>query len=137
MQVTTVQATAQTQEVVSDEEVDNRPRFGIGHLALAASDVGALSKFYTSIGMRRVVDMDRFAILELRGGTHLILQAGRPGAASLDLIVDEIDETRNVMRAAGAEVGDITRGHPHDRFVATDPEGNTLIINSNHAIGPV
>ena len=24
-----------------------------------------------------------------------------------------------------------------DRFTATDPEGNTLVVNSNHAVGPV
>jgi len=119
-------------------ETDNRPRFGIGHLALAAGDVDRLTDFYTTIGMRLVVNMGRMAIVELRGGTHIILQQGRPGTGALDLIVDDIDETRDVMVAAGAQdVTSITRGNPHDRFTATDPEGNTLVIASNHAIGAV
>lgn len=120
-----------------DTTQDLRPRFGIGHIAFPANDVGGLVDFYTSIGMRLVVDMGRAAILELRGGTHLILQQGDAGNGTLDLIVDDIDETRAILDAAGADPSTIQRGHPHDRFIATDPEGNTLIVASNHAIGPV
>ena len=117
--------------------VDRRPRFGIGHIGLPVTDIDGLTDFYTSIGMRLVVNMGRIAILELRGGTHLILQPGRRGGTSLDLIVDDIDETHGVLTQVGAEPSVIQRGHPHDRFTATDPEGNTLVVNSNHAIGPV
>ncbi len=121
----------------TEADNDMRPRFGIGHLPFPAADVARMTEFYTDIGMRLVVNMGRAAILELRGGTHMILQPGDPGTASLDLIVDDIDETRAVLEAAGAEPSPIQRGNPHDRFVATDPEGNTLVVNSNHAIGPV
>ena len=96
-----------------------------------------MTEFYTAIGMRLVVNMGRMSIVELRGGTHLIIQAGEPGVASLDLIVDDIDETRTVLEAQGASASAIQRGNPHDRFVATDTEGNTLVVNSNHAIGAV
>lgn len=119
------------------DDRDDRPRFGIGHVAIGADDVDALTEFYEEAGMRLVVNMGSAAILELRGGTHLIIQAGPSGGGTLDLIVDDIDETRRVLDAAGAETGSITRGNPHDRFIATDPEGNTLVVNSNHAIGPV
>ncbi len=121
----------------SNTDSDVRPRFGIGHVSLSASDVANLTDFYTQVGMRLVVNMGRAAILELRGGTHIVIQAGDPSGATLDLIVDDIDETHRVLADAGAQPGPITRGRPHDRFVATDPEGNTLIVNSNHAIGPV
>jgi len=87
--------------------------------------------------MRLVVNMGRVSILELRGGTHIVVRSGEPGTATLDLIVDDIDETRSVLAAAGADPGSIQRGNPHARFIATDPEGNTLVVNSNHAIGPV
>lgn len=116
---------------------DPRPRFGIGHLSLPADDVATMTDFYTRIGMRLVVDMGRASILELRGGTHVILRPGETGTGSLDLIVDDIDETRSILTAAGADPSPIERGNPHDRFTATDPEGNLLIVNSNHAIGPV
>lgn len=124
-------------DLVSDSDVDRRPRFGIGHMAITAADVDTTTDFYTTIGMRLVVNMGRMSIVELRGGTHLIIQAGEPGVGSLDLIVDDIDETRVMLEAAGASPSVIQRGNPHDRFIATDPEGNTLVVNSNHAIGEV
>lgn len=104
---------------------------------MTAADIASLASFYTGIGMRLVVDMGRMAILELRGGTHLILHSGEPGQGSLDLIVDDIDETSGVLQAMGASVTPITRGTPHDRFDSADPEGNTLIVQSTHAIGVV
>ncbi len=131
--MTTVQFTP----AAANPDEDLRPRFGIGHVAITATDVDTMTDFYTAIGMRLVVNMGRMSIVELRGGTHLIIQSGDPGVASLDLIVDDIDETRAVLEAQGASPSAIQRGNPHDRFSATDPEGNTLIVNSNHAIGEV
>ena len=122
---------------VSHTGEDHRPRFGIGHMAITAADVDTMTNFYTAIGMRLVVNMGRMSIVELRGGTHLIIQSGEPGVATLDLIVDDIDETRAVLEAEGSSPSVIQRGNPHDRFIATDPEGNTLVVNSNHAIGEV
>lgn len=116
---------------------DPRPRFGIGHVTFPATDVAELVDFYTSIGMRLVVNMGRTAILELRGGTHIVLRASDVADGTLDLIVDDIEETRTVLEEAGANPSAIQRGNPHDRFVATDPQGNTLTVSSNHAIGPV
>lgn len=128
----------QTQTTPDDHaNPDPRPRFAIGHLTMTAADVTGLTGFYREIGMRVVVETDRFAILELRGGTHLILQPGSSGTDALDLIVDDIDDTHAVLTHAGAEPTSITRGSPHDRFQATDPEGNRLDVSSNHAIGPV
>jgi len=126
-----------TPRTTADPSSDQRPRFGIGHIGFPAADVASMTEFYTAIGFRLVVDMGRAAILELRGGTHVILQPGEPGTGTLDLIVDDIDETRAILDAAGADPSPIRRGNPHDRFTATDPEGNTLTVNSNHAIGPV
>ena len=116
---------------------DMRPRFGIGHLSLPVDDVDRSTAFYTSVGMRLVVNMGRASILELRGGTHVILRESNEAPAALDLIVDDIDDTWAALEAAGANPGPIERGHPHDRFLATDPSGNTLVVNSNHAIGAV
>ena len=118
-------------------QADPRPRFGIGHMMMHAADVSALTSFYGKVGMRVVVQSDKFAILELRGGTHLIVRPGEPGQAVLDLIVDDIDDTRDDLVAAGVSATGITRGHPHDRFTSEDPEGNVLLISSNHAMGPV
>ena len=129
--------TQQQHQQAADAGEDPRPRYGIGHMVFTAQDVKGLAEFYAAIGMRPVVAMDRFAILELRGGTHIIFQPGPAGVATIDVIVDDIDDTHAVLAAAGANPTDIERGSPHDRFIATDPEGNTLAVNSNHAIGPV
>lgn len=104
---------------------------------MTAADIDALAEFYETVGLRLVVNMGRMAILELRGGTHLVLATGAAGSSTLDLIVDDIDDIHAVLAAAGADPGPIERGSPHDRFVAADPEGNRLVVNSNHAIGPV
>lgn len=106
-------------------------------MAITAAEIDTLTDFYTAIGMRLVVNMGRMSIVELRGGTHLVIQSGESGVSTLDLIVDDIDGTRTVLEAQGASPSVIQRGNPHDRFIATDPEGNTLIVNSNHAIGAV
>ncbi len=122
-------------ESAPDEQ--RRPRFGIGHMVITAADVDVMTNFYTGIGMRLVANMGRASIVELRGGTHLIIRSGQPGVANLDLIVDDIDETRDVLEAFGASPSVIQRGNPHDQFTASDPEGNTLIVNSDHSIGVV
>lgn len=132
MPVTTTDPT-QIRASVSDQ----LPRFAIGHVSIPVNNVDHLTDFYTSVGLRLVVNMGRASILELRGGTHIILQAGRGGQATLDLIVDNIDDTHKVVAAAGAEVTPIRRGNPHDSFDAIDPEGNELRVHSTHAIGLV
>ncbi len=121
----------------SDIGEDRRPRFGIGHMSITAANVDAMTNFYTAIGLRLVVNMGHASIVELRGGTHLIIQSGEPGLATLDFIVDDIDEAQTVLDAEGASTSSIRRGHPHDRFIATDLEGNTVVVNSDHSIGVV
>jgi len=134
-------ATAQRNEhtQIGDENGnDPRPRFAIGHISLPVHDVDQLTEFYTSIGMRPVVNLGRMSIVELRGGTHVILtKSDRAGSGSLDLIVDDIDDTWEVLAESGANPTAITRGSPHDAFTATDPDGNELVVRSTHAIGPV
>lgn len=121
----------------ADRAADERPRFAIGHVGLGATDVDAAADFYEAIGMRGVARMPGMAILELRGGTHIVISARGPSSTRLDLMVDDVDETRAVMAEAGAEPSDITSGGVHRSFTATDPAGNVLVVNSSHAMGPV
>ena len=115
----------------------DRPRFAIGHIGLTAADVEELARFYVEIGMRPVLTTERMAIIELLGGTHIVISSGPAGGQQLDLIVDDIDETRTIVAAASGAPSEIRRGSPHSTFIATDPEGNQLTIHSTHAIGPV
>lgn len=116
---------------------DPRPRFSVCHVLLTAQDPDRLGDFYASAGMRLVAKMERMAILELRGGTHLVVHRGEPGDAQLDLMVDNLAETHTLFDELGANPTPIVRGSPHDTFTATDPEGNALLIESSHATGPV
>lgn len=130
----TITDTHPTNQALSTNEL---PRFAIGHLSIGADNVDHLTDFYVNVGLRLVVNMGRASILELRGGTHIILQKGHGGQATLDFIVDDIDDTHTVLERAGAAVTSIRRGNPHDSFTATDPEGNELHVHSTHAIGLV
>ncbi len=120
-----------------ETEADPRPRFAIGHVSLPAGDVDAVADFYERLGMRSVARMKGMAILELRGGTHIVVSDRGQPVGRLDLMVDDVDETRALMAEAGADPSEITSGGVHRTFTATDPAGNELVVNSSHVMGPV
>ena len=49
-----------------------RPSVAIGHVVLHVRDVMASAEFYSAIGLRLIIKKSELAILELRGGTHLL-----------------------------------------------------------------
>ena len=116
---------------------DGRPLFAIGHISLTGNDIGALADFYASIGFRKVARLPGIAILELRGGTHVAISSGPTGVTTLDLMVDDLDTTHQMLDSVGAEPSALTRSFPHLVFTATDPEGNTLLVHSSHVSGIV
>jgi len=121
---------------------DQRPAFAIGHMRLAVDNVADAYGFFVRHGMRGILERQGFAILELRGGTHLILnEAEAPVAdgerAPFDLMVDDIDEAHRRFVADGVEVTAIERGNIHDSFAVTGPSGYAIPINSSHVAGVV
>ncbi|MEM9464333.1 MAG: VOC family protein [Actinomycetota bacterium] len=121
---------------------DPRPGVAIGHIGPhPVTDLDAAVRFFESIGTRTVAVMAAMAILELRGGTHLIVRRVdrvEPGAtANFDLMVDDIDRAHRDFAAAGLEPGAIDRGGIHSSFGLVDPSGTTITITSSHAMGPV
>lgn len=116
---------------------DPRPRFSICHVGLTGTDPDRLGDFYASIGMRLVGKRGGMSILELRGGTHLVVTRGDPGGTRLDLMVDDLDDIHALLDQLGANPSAIVPGSPHDTFTATDPEGNALLIESSHVTGAV
>ena len=115
---------------------DELPRFALGHVSLHADDPAAAAAWYGDLGTRVVVEFEGMAILELRGGTHIVVNAsGAPG--HLDLMVDDVDAAHRDMAAAGVTPGPIERRGPHRAFDVTDPFGNRLSVNSSHAMGRV
>jgi catechol 2,3-dioxygenase-like lactoylglutathione lyase family enzyme len=119
--------------------VDERPPVWVGHVVLNVSDLDRSAKFWTAIGMRMVEQNPHVAVLELRGGTHLVLVPGeaQAGGAPFDLMVDDLDATHRAWRRQGLDVSDIDRGRIHDAFTVADPDGYVVPVNSSHVVGAV
>ena len=123
-------------------ETDPRPGVAIGHIGPhPVTDLDAAVRFFEQLGTRTVAVMPAMAILELRGGTHLIVRKVdevAPGAtASFDLMVDDIDAMHEVLTAAGLRPTPVERGGIHSSLAVVDPSGTTVPITSSHAMGPV
>ena len=123
------------------DDEDPRPPVWVGHIGPHIVDnLDEALEFYVKLGMRVVAEMPHMAVLELRGGTHLIVQAGEPatgGSASFDLMVDDLDATHDQLTALGLDPTTISRGRIHDAFTVTDPTGWIVTFNSSHVSGPV
>ena len=120
--------------------METRPPVWIGHARLTVSDLDRSADFWCSVGMREIERNDRIAVLELRGGTHLVLLSGTPkgGAdAPFDLMVDELEATHAEWEQLGLSVSPIEHGRIHSAFVLRDPVGNNVTVNSSHVVGEV
>jgi hypothetical protein len=79
-------------------------------------------------------------VLELRGGTHLVLVPGAPpdtAEAPFDLMVEDLDATHGEWKARGLDPSPIERGRIHASFTLRDPDGYRVTVNSSHVIGEV
>ncbi len=114
---------------------DERPGVWVGHVALPTPDIPKTRDFMVQLGMRSIADGDDFAILELRGGTHLILTpADEPasGPADFDLMVDDIDVAHEHFQALGFDPSEIRSGRIHRSFEINAPSGHVVKFNSSH-----
>ena len=118
--------------------MQERPPVAIGHIIHPVNDVPPATAFLLKLGMRSIVERDEFAVLELRGGTHVVVRKAEapvtPGTgASFDLIVDDIESTHAECSALGLEPSPLVPGRIHTSFKLNDPSGYELTINSTHA----
>lgn len=116
---------------------DPRPGAAIGHVFLEVSDVAAAVEFLAGQGLRPIDEGDDFAVLELRGGTHLLLTRTRQRIkprteAPFDLMVDDVDAAREICKAKGLKPSRIQRSHFHRSFTIIGPDGYVLTITSSH-----
>jgi catechol 2,3-dioxygenase-like lactoylglutathione lyase family enzyme len=131
---------------------DTKPPVGVGHMSLTVADVEASHRFYTTFGLRVVGKGDDMSILELRGGTHLLLFQRGAAAADMespfdhaepgviDLMIEgrtfeALDAYRSALVAAGVHADPIAdkRYFGHHIFKATDPDGNEVTVSTSHA----
>jgi catechol 2,3-dioxygenase-like lactoylglutathione lyase family enzyme len=114
---------------------DERPPVWIGHVTLPTPNLGATRDFMIQLGMRPIAQGDDFAVLELRGGTHLVLlpsQEPASGAAYFDLMVDDLEATHERLRTLGLTPSSIQPGRIHRSFTLHAPSGHTITFNSSH-----
>ena len=118
---------------------EDRPPLWVGHVTMSVSDPARAHDYYVGLGMRSVLRGDEFAITELRGGTHLVLEAGEvePGDAPFDLMVEDLPAMHAQFREAGLDVSDIIPGEIHDVFVLEDPDRKRIVVFNSHVIGAV
>jgi len=130
----------------------------VGHLVFKVADLKSSCQFYSNLGLPPFAIDEEVAIIELRGGTHLLLlevdqQAGEDVAESLtgqfhkrfserfDLMIkgkglNELKKYRLELIRRGIAAGEIPDElfFGHHLFCIKDPDGNGITIYTSHAI---
>jgi hypothetical protein len=120
-------------------EPDQRPPVWVGHIVLETDRIEETEQFMRTIGMRPIVKRGAFAVLELRGGTHLVLIA-KPevvaGDTTFDLMVEDLRTTHERFAGLGLALTPIEHVPPdHERFYVREPAGHRIAFFSNHVSG--
>jgi catechol-2,3-dioxygenase len=129
----------------------------VAHLVLKVADLKSSCQFYSKLGLPPFATDEKVAIIELRGGTHLLLlsvdePAGEGIAESLtgqfhkrfseqfDLMIDgkgldELKKYRSELIRRGIAAGEIPDEtfFGHYLFCIKDPDGNGITIYTSHA----
>src|SRR5262249_8668270 len=86
------------------KQKDLRPPVWIGHVVLETDRLEESAEFMRKLGMRPIVQRAEVTVLELRGGTHLVLIA-KPeitsGDAPFDLMVEDLQENHRRFAELG------------------------------------
>ena len=114
---------------------EERPPVWVGHVAMHTTLIAESSEFMQLVGMRMIASGDEFAVLEMRGGTHLVVTTDSESTlikGSFDLMVEDLDDTHKQYTELGFAPSEIERGQIHDSFELREPGGSTIIFNSTH-----
>jgi catechol-2,3-dioxygenase len=130
----------------------------VAHLVFKVADLKSSCQFYSNLGLPPFAIDEKVAIVELRGGTHLLLLevdqlAGEDVAESVtgqfhkrfseqfDLMIkgkglNELKEYRLKLISRGIAAGEIPEEtfFGHYLFCIKDPDGNGITIYTSHAI---
>ena len=112
-----------------------RPDLWVGHVSMRSKSLDETEAFMIKIGLRSIFRGDSVAVLELRGGTHLVVaQDGdsSPGDVDFDLMVEDLNATHADFNERGFQVTGIEKGSIHNSFFVTEPGGNRIKFNSTH-----
>jgi len=134
----------------------NLPAAALGHFAIKVNNIDATYQFYTKLGLRPIWIYKDLAIIELRGGTHILIfnrneelpfsinpsQIGQRGSffdERFDLMIDgrlrsDLEVYRKTLMENGLSVGAISQDQffGHYYFELVDPDGNGITLYTSH-----
>jgi catechol 2,3-dioxygenase-like lactoylglutathione lyase family enzyme len=135
---------------------ENLPAAALGHFVMKVNDIDTTYQFYTKLGLRPIGIYPDLAIIELRGGTHILIfsrneelpfsinssQIGQRGSffdENFDLMIDgrlrnDLEVYRTALMENGLSVGEISQDQffGHYYFELVDPDGNGITLYTSH-----
>jgi catechol-2,3-dioxygenase len=117
---------------MSDEQ---RPPIWVGHVDIRTPKLDETEEFFKTVGLRPCFRGDEVAVLEFRGGTHIVVikdETAEPTDATFDLMVEDLDKTYAEFKSLNLDVSAVSKGSIHNSFCVTEPGGNRIIVNSTH-----
>jgi catechol 2,3-dioxygenase-like lactoylglutathione lyase family enzyme len=133
------------------------PAAAFGHFIMKVDNIDTSYQFYAKLGLRPFGIFPDLAVVELRGGTHILLfskhddlpfslASSRLGQRSaffneqLDLMIDgksrsDLEVYRTTLLEKGMSVDAIAEGNlfGHYYFQLADPDGNGITVYSSHS----
>ena len=118
--------------------MDDRPPVWVGHVTMPSARVAETSSYLVKLGLRPIQTGDRVSVLELRGGTHLVVMPSATPAppdakASFDLMYEDVDAAWQRCQELGFEPSPIEEAPFHRSFRLVEPGGHEITVNSTHA----
>jgi catechol 2,3-dioxygenase-like lactoylglutathione lyase family enzyme len=136
--------------------MDSLPAPALGHFVMKVANLGASYQFYADLGLRQIGIFPDVAIIELRGGTHILLlpendeapftltssRLGQRGAffnEHIDLMINgktrgELEAYRATLLKNGIAAGEIAPEifFGHHYFQLADPDGHGITVYTSH-----
>jgi catechol 2,3-dioxygenase-like lactoylglutathione lyase family enzyme len=136
--------------------MDSLPAAALGHFVMKVANLGVSYQFYADLGLRQIGRFPDLAIIELRGGTHILLfpakdeppvplTSSRLGQRAaffnehLDLMINgktrgELEAYRASLLKNGIASGEIAQESffGHDYFQLADPDGHGITVYTSH-----
>jgi catechol 2,3-dioxygenase-like lactoylglutathione lyase family enzyme len=141
---------------LSEMKTVGNPELAVAHLVFKVADLKSSCHFYSNLGLPpfAIIEDENVAIVELRGGTHLLLLEGEADMAEsatgqfhqrlaehFDLMIegkglDELKKYRSELISRGIAAGEIPDEmfFGHHLFSIKDPDGHGITIYTSHAM---
>ena len=126
----------------TDNFSNTKPAVAIGHVDLLVTNVAQAVGFFMQLGMRHIHQNPDFAVLELRGGTHLVLEEPEKGdtisqgqTPPFDLMVEDLHSAHQECEKLGMKPSAIESGRIHSNFYLNGPDGYQIRMTSSHTSG--